>query len=80
MRTYTIEELANRYCRVHRDLLPYVTWRQLYSSLAKLMPFKYIDSKREVIEVCSIADLDKVVKDIIYFVRLRKSRIRNEKF
>jgi len=79
MKTYTIEELASRYCRVHRDLLPYVTWRQLYSNLAELMPFRYVDSKREIIEVCSIADLDKVVRDIIHFVRLRKSRIRNRK-
>jgi len=79
MKTYTIEELASRYCRVHRDLLPYVTWRQLYSSLAELMPFKYVDSKREIIEVCSTTDLNKVVRDIIYFIRLRKSQIRSRK-
>ena len=79
MKTFTIEELASRYCRVHRDLLPYVTWRQLYSNIAELMPFRYVDSKREIIEVYSTADLDKVLRDIMYFIRLRKSQIRNRK-
>lgn len=79
MKTYTVKELASRCCRVHRDLLPYVIKGYLYSSLSDLIPFKYIDSYNKVVEVNKVPDLDKVIREVINFIRTNSSLTHNRK-
>ncbi len=73
VKTYTVKELASRCCRIHKDLLPYIIKRYLYSSLSDLIPFKYVNSNNKVVEVNTVSDLDGVIREVISFVRANNS-------
>lgn len=65
MNTYTADDIVNRYGRVQKVLLPYVSKHKIYRDLVELIPFKYVTSQGEVIEVKTPKDLVKVINDII---------------
>ena len=47
----------------------YVSKNRIYSEMASRMPFTYVDSKGEKHEIKSFDDLEKVVHDVVKYIR-----------
>ncbi len=69
----THKDVAKKYFRVNENLVGYVSKNRIYSEMASRMPFTYVDSKGEKHEVKSFDDLEKVVRDVVKYIRRNNS-------
>jgi len=65
----THKDVAKKYFRVSGSLLGYVSKNHIYSDMASKMPFTYVDSKGNSHEIKTFNDLEKVVSDVVSYIR-----------
>jgi len=65
----THKDVAKKYFRVSGSLLGYVSKNHIYSEMALKMPFTYVDSKGNKHEIKTLNDLEKVVNDVVSYIR-----------
>ncbi len=69
----THKDVAKKYFRVNGNLVGYVSKNRIYSEMASRIPFTYVDSKGEKHEIKSFDDLEKVVHDVVKYIRRNNS-------
>ncbi len=73
-RKMTHKDVAKKYFRMSDSLLGYVSKNQIYSEMASKIPFTYVDSKGNKHEIKSLNDLEKVVNDVVSYIRHNREK------